>query len=162
MRRTRTIVFVAFIGVLMAGIGVRAPAASSLLCPVATPERAKALAERAARYLAQNGAQKSFTAFMRRDGGFIDGDLYVFVFDGGGVLRASGGWPETVGSRVTLSQDGSGIVWRMFQLARTKGRGWVHYSWYNPCSRQLEPKMSYIIKVKGFIVGVGAYKKVGV
>jgi signal transduction histidine kinase len=50
----------------------------------------------------------------------------------------------------------------MRRLALDSGKGWVEYSWYNPCSRKLEPKASYILRVGDFIVGVGAYKKPGV
>ena len=162
MRRTG---FIGLIVMAVLGVARVEPAAAEVVarpCPVATPERAKALAERAAGYLARNGAAKAFVAFMDPKGAFVDGDLYVFVFDAAGILRASGGWPQTVGSRVAPSPDGSGIAGRIFGLARAKGRGWVHYNWYSPCSRRMEPKMSYIIKVGDYIVGVGTYKKLGV
>ncbi|MEN8198063.1 MAG: cache domain-containing protein [Pseudomonadota bacterium] len=161
----RRAVYLGLIVMLTASMGRAEPAradVASRLCPVATPERAKALAERAARYLARRGADNAFNAFMDPKGKFVDGDLYVFVFDAAGILRASGGWPETVGSRLAPSPDGTGIAGRILGLARTKGRGWVHYNWYSPCSRRMEPKMSYIIKVGDYIVGVGTYKKLGV
>jgi len=57
---------------------------------------------------------------------------------------------------------GGGIFTRMRRLALSKGRGWVHYSWYSPCTRSMQPKMSYIIRVGRYIVGVGTYKVPGV
>ena len=79
-----------------------------------------------------------------------------------GRLRASGGWPETVGARIGIDDGGAdGIYARMRRLALKSGKGWVDYSWTIPVA-QLEPKASYILRVGNFIVGVGAYKKPGV
>ena len=132
-------------------------------CPTATLDAAKALAERAARHLADAGPDVALPQFMNPAGGFVAGDLYVFVFDFDGILRASGGWPETVGSRVAADggPDG-GIYTHIRRLALDAGKGWVEYSWYNPCTRRIEPKASYIVRVGDFIVGVGAYKRPGV
>ncbi|HEY7610387.1 MAG TPA: cache domain-containing protein [Alphaproteobacteria bacterium] len=132
-------------------------------CPTATLDAAKALAERAASFLAASGPDIALPSFMDRAGGFVAGDLYVFVFDLEGRLRASGGWPETVGARVGIDDGaGDGIYARMRRVALEAGKGWVEYSWYNPCTRRMEPKASYLVRVGDFIVGVGAYKKPGV
>src|SRR5581483_12432431 len=50
-----------------------APAAAG-----ATPEQAKAFAERAAAHIEAVGEERAFADFTRRDGGFVDGELYVF------------------------------------------------------------------------------------
>lgn len=140
-----------------------APARATGSCPTATLDAAKALAERAAGFLAARGPDVAFPSFMNPAGDFVEGDLYVFVFDFDGRLRASGGWPETVGARVGIEDGaGDGIYARMRRLALDAGKGWVDYSWYNPCTSKLEPKASYILRVGNFIVGVGAYKKPGV
>jgi len=136
-------------------------------CPTATLDSARALAERAAGFLAASGPDVAFPRFMNREGEFVAGDLYVFVFDLDGRLRASGGWPETVGARIGLDDGdgfggGDGIYTRMRRLALEADKGWVEYSWYNPCTRKMEPKASYILRVGDFIVGVGAYEKPGV
>ncbi len=132
-------------------------------CATATLDAARELAERAAGVLAASGPEAALPRFMSPAGGFVAGDLYVFVFDLEGRLIASGGWPETVGARIGLGDGASsGIYARMRRLALDAGKGWVEYSWYNPCSRQIEPKASYIVRVGDFIVGVGAYKKPGV
>lgn len=133
-------------------------------CPVATEQRARALAEKAAAFLKAHGSDKAFAAFTARTDGFGAGDLYVFVFDLLGTLRASGGWPGHVGSTVIgPGSDGGGLYYRFRRLALAKpGRGWIHYNWYSPCTRTMQPKMTYIIRVGSFIVGVGAYKVPGV
>ena len=47
----------------------------------ATPEDAKAMAEKAALYLSENGEDKAFAAINDPVGPFRRGDLYVFVHD---------------------------------------------------------------------------------
>lgn len=165
MRRPAALALAALLGaVLGPAPAVLAPAAAGERCPTATVSAAKALAERAARHLAEHGPEASLPRFMDPRGGFVEGDLYVFVFDMQGRLVASGGWPETVGARVIGAEDGSGpnIYLAMRRLVMSEGSGWVDYTWYNPCSRALEPKASYVIRVGDYIVGVGAYKRPGV
>jgi cytochrome c len=143
----------------LAGGGARA----GERCATATLDAARELAERAAAFLSASGPAVALPRFMNQSGGYVAGDLYVFVFDFEGRLRASGGWPETVGARIGLGDGASsGIYARMRRLALDTGKGWIEYSWYNPCTRQMEPKASYIVRVGDFIVGVGAYKKPGV
>lgn len=127
-------------------------------CPVATEERARALAERAAAFLKARGAEVALPAFTGRTHGFGAGDLYVFVFDFHGTMLASGGWPEHVGANVVGPYGAGGPYARIRRLAASSaGRGWVHYRWYSPCTRSMQPKMTYVIRVGPYIVGVGAY-----
>src|SRR5690349_9105913 len=92
----RRAAFVLTVLLLLAALG----RAFAQTCPTATLDAAKALAERAAAYLGTSGPELALPRFMDRDGGFVAGDLYVFVFDFDDRLRASGGWPETVGARM--------------------------------------------------------------
>lgn len=127
-------------------------------CPVATEERARALAERAAAFLKARGAEVALPAFTGRTHGFGAGDLYVFVFDFHGTMLASGGWPEHVGANVVGPYGAAGPYARIRRRASSPaGRGWVHYRWYSPCTRSMQPKMTYVIRVGPYIVGVGAY-----
>jgi len=131
-------------------------------CPFATEDRARTLAERAAAFLRNKGAAIALPVFTARREGFGAGDLYVFVFDLEGTLVASGGWPDQVGSRLPGDQL-AGRYGPFLGIAESKrGRGWVHYSWYSPCTRTMQPKMSYIIRVGDYLVGVGVYKIPGV
>ncbi len=131
-------------------------------CPFATEERAKALAEKAAAFLRDKGAAIALPVFTARSEGFGVGDLYVFVFDLDGTLVASGGWPDQVGSRL-VGDRLAGRYASFLRIAESRrGRGWAHYSWYSPCTRTMQPKMSYIIRVGGYMVGVGVYKIPGV
>jgi cytochrome c len=142
------------------GFGARA----ETLCEFATLDEAKAMAEHAATLLESAGPREALVQFMDPAGGFIDRDLYVFVFDLQGVLWASGGFPETVGSNALAAQDSRGrfFVQEALRIAVQEGRGWIEYEWFNPCTGKMNPKSSYVIRVGPFVVGVGAYGTVGV
>ncbi len=132
-------------------------------CAQATRPVAQALAERAAAHLAKAGPKQGFADFQDPAGGFLDGDLYVFVFDFPGVLVASGGFPQHVG-RNLLNHGGAATenVGAMLRVAKEQGKGWVEYQWLNPCSGRRETKISYVVRVGDHIVGVGAYLREGV
>ena len=63
----------------------------------ATADEAKAMAERAAAYITQVGPEKAFADFTRADGGFNQGELYVFCYDHDGVNKAHGANAAFVG-----------------------------------------------------------------
>ncbi len=128
-------------------------------CPTATLDAARKLAEKAAAFFKANGPEPSYARFRDPKGGFLRGDLYVFVAGMDGTLLFNARYPEYVGS---LLGGRSGLGGRMLAIVRAKGRGWVEYRWYNPCSARIEPKISYFIRVGHYVVGVGAYRKIGV
>jgi cytochrome c len=133
-------------------------------CAQATRPIAQALAERAAAHLAKVGAEQAFRDFQDPAGGFLDGDLYVFVFDFEGTLMASGGFPQAVGRNLVVNyhEPSRTYVSGLIALARAQGKGWHEYVWRNPCTGRRETKISYVIKVGDLIVGVGAYLREGV
>jgi cytochrome c len=133
-------------------------------CAQATRPVAQALAERAAAHLAQAGPAKAFRDFQDPAGGFLDGDLYVFVFDVEGTLLSSGGFPNAVGRNLVIGyhEPSATNVRNLIAVARNQGKGWSEYVWRNPCSGRRELKISYVIKVGDHVVGVGAYLREGV
>lgn len=159
MRVVRSPACVLATAVVLAMLTLSVAARAASVCEFATLEEAKAMAERAATHLERAGPQAALTQFMDPAGGFIDRDLYVFVFDFDGVLWASGGFPETVGSNALGAQDSRGrlFVQEMMRVALEEGRGWIEYEWLNPCTGKMNPKSSYVIRVGPFVVGVGAY-----
>ncbi len=132
-------------------------------CAQATRPVAQALAERAAQHLARVGPAQAFKDFQDPAGGFLDGDIYVFVFDFEGVIRSSGGFPHAVGQNLMTHHEPAPTNTRgIIKVAREQGKGWFEYVWVNPCSGRRELKISYVIKVGDLIVGVGAYLREGV
>jgi cytochrome c len=55
-----------------------------------TPDEAKALVEKAAAHLTAVGAEKAFADFNNPTGGYVDRDLFVFVYSLDGKIVSAG------------------------------------------------------------------------
>ncbi len=122
----------------------------------ATPDEAKAMAEKAAAYLKDNGPEKSFPVFRTKDGGFQDRDLYVTVQDSKGNMVCHGTTPALEGKNMLNLKDVDGKAFNV-EIQAVKDTGWVEFKWLNPVTKAVEPKKMYEIRVGDYIVGVGAY-----
>ena len=137
-----------------------AAAASLPVVLAATPEQAKAFSERASAYIKEVGEEKAFAEFSRRDGRFVDGELYVFCYDRDGNNKAHGGNPSFVGRNLLHIKDPDGrepnnlIVRKGFD----EGQGWVDFKWPNPASKRIQDKTAYVIRTNDVVCGVGYYK----
>ncbi len=143
---------------------VSAVAISILISPALaarTASEAKAFAERAVAYIKQVGAEKAFRDFSRPDGGFVDGELYMFCYGPDGVNKAHGGNPAFVGKNLIAVKDPDGVLVNaeIIKTALEKGTGWVNFKWPNPVSKKVEMKSAYVIKVDdNTVCGSGYYK----
>ena len=89
---------------------------------------------RAAAYIKQVGEDKAFTDFTRPDGGFTQGELYVFCYDHDGVNKAHGANSSFVGKNLLHIKDPDGKE-PNFEIVKTgfeQGQGWVDFKWPNP------------------------------
>jgi cytochrome c len=119
------------------------------------------LAERAVQYIYQVGRDRAFADFSRPDGGFVDGELYVFCNAANGVVLAHGGNPKLVGRNLTTVHDvlGNYPVAEVDRIGLTLGQGWHAYVWPNPATGQVQPKKSYVVQVDdNTICGSGYYQ----
>src|SRR6202789_32310 len=91
------------IGLLLAGCVTFGTAASAT-----TADQTKAFAERAAAHVREVGRDRAFADFSRPDGGFVDGELYVFCQDVSGVVVAHGGNPGIIGKNLSGVRDPDG------------------------------------------------------
>jgi cytochrome c len=123
----------------------------------ATPDEAKAMAEKAARYLQENGEATAFAAINDTAGPFRRGDLYVFVHDVTGMVRAHGGNAALIGKNTVrlMDVDGKAFVKEMIEV---KDTGWVDYKWQNPETKALSPKTVYVIRQGDYLICAGAYR----
>lgn len=122
----------------------------------ATPDEAKAMAEKAAAYLKEAGPEKALPAFSAKDGPWHDRDLYVIVQDSKGVMVAHGTNPGMIGRSMLDLKDVDGKPFNQ-ETQAIKDTGWVNFKWQNPLTKAVEPKTQYIIRVGDYLVGVGAY-----
>jgi cytochrome c len=128
----------------------------------ATEEEAKEYADKAAVFLKANGTEKTRAAIEDPKGQFIKGDLYVFLMDLNGVHIANGGNPKLDGLNHMELKDPNGVFLtkEMIQVAKTKGAGWVNYSWVNPVTKKIQAKTTYVKMVEGtnYYVAAGVWK----
>ena len=143
------------------GQAAQKPLPATLNVPRGSPKQAQALLDKAVAYLQSQPAEKAFAAFNNQKGRFVQGDLYVFVFDlETGIMHAHGGSPEgLVGMNVLDLRDASGkpLIREMVEVVQTKGSGSVEYRWLNYKINHLEIKNSFVKRVGNYVVGVGYY-----
>lgn len=123
-----------------------------------TPREARTLFDQAVKYMEANGPDRAFAAFNDRSGQFVRKDLYVFVIDDKGVYQASGAAPEAlVGLTVLNTTDAAGnpLFREMIDSTRVTPEATVRYMWLNRVTNKVEPKVSYVRKIGGYVLGVG-------
>lgn len=125
-----------------------------------TPDEAKALVDRAITAIKTEGKEKAFAAFNSPTGGYVDRDLYVFVYDLEGTVISHGGNNALIGKSLINLKDADGklFVQEFVRVAKGKGEGWVDYKWVNPTTKKVEDKTSFIKRHGDMLVGVGVYK----
>ena len=126
-----------------------------------SPEEVQALVERAAAYIREHGRKQAFADFSRPDGGFVNGDLYVFCQDASGIVLAHGGNPKIVGRNMSgvRGPDGRLSNVEINHLGLSQGSGWLEYLWPNPNAGRIQLKISYVLRIDDHTVcGSGYYK----
>jgi hypothetical protein len=125
-----------------------------------TSDDAKVLSEKAAEHMREVGPGKAVADFTDPNGGFVDRDLFVVVYDAGGKILCAAGVPSLVGrSALALKDvDGKEFAKEIMALGKSNGTGWVEYRMTNPSTKKIERKRSYLVQVDDYIVFVGAYR----
>jgi signal transduction histidine kinase len=118
------------------------------------------MVEKAKAFYAKQGEEKALEAFSAKDGGFIDGDLYIFVVGYDGVTMANGGNSSLLGRQVATLKDADGkfFIKEMIDLSKAKGAGWIDYKWRIPSTGEIKEKTSYIEAAGEMFIGCGIYK----
>jgi cytochrome c len=124
----------------------------------ANPEDAKTLVEKAYAYLKENGKTEAFTEISNPQGQFVKANLYVFVVDFNGLNLADGGNPGLVGAKHISFKDTNGkyFIKEMIETAKDKGDGWVEYTWFNPETKKIQAKTTYVKRIKGMDAFIGS------
>jgi cytochrome c len=141
--------------VISAGLAAGTPASAR------TAEEVQALATRAVAHIHDVGRDQAFADFSRPDGGFVDGELYIFCQDISGVVVAHGGNPKIVGRNMAdvRGPDGRLSNVEINRLGLTRGSGWLEFRWPNPATKRIELKSAFVLKVDDSTVcGSGYYK----
>ena len=109
-------------------------------------------------YFAANGAEATIAA-VNAGGGFHQGELYVFIIGPDGTNLANAADRTNVGKDARLLQDSDGKFYGVELIERATAEGaWVDYKRVNPANGKIEPKMSWVRKIEGYVIGCGYYR----
>jgi cytochrome c len=141
-------------------LGVILPAGAGGPATAHTADEVQTLVERAAAHIQTVGPARAFADITRPDGGFVDGDLYVFCNTPDGIVLANGGNPRIVGKNIAGVRDAEGKqpILDGVRLALTQGHGWLEYRWPNMQTGRVQHKVTYVLRVDDRTVcGSGYY-----
>ena len=124
-----------------------------------TPDEARAMMLKAVEHYNHVGREQAFKDFNSKTSPFGDRDLYVACVDSSHKIVANGGYPELVGTSSDSWKDADGkqLGKAVDEAMSPEGEATIHYRWYNPISKKIEPKTGFFHKVGSDICGVGAY-----
>ena len=112
---------------------------------------AKALAEKGAAHVKAVGKEKGTADIMDPKGEFKKGKLFLTLNDFSGVLLANPAFPGLVGQNHWNLKDPNGkyFIREAAEIAKTKGSGWLEYSFTNPDTKKIGPRKGWIQRVEG-------------
>src|SRR5438067_1644452 len=99
-----------------------------------TEAEAEALVKKAVSYLKSHTREDAFAKFQDQRGGFVNKDLYIFVYDLKGYCVAHGANLNLVGKNLFDAKDGGGkyCVRERLELAKNQDKFWQDYTFFNP------------------------------
>ena len=127
----------------------------------ATKAEAQAMVKKAIEFYKKNGKDKAMAEFVRKDGPFVDRDLYVTVYTLQGDALAHIN-PKMVGKNMMDLRDPTGkyhIKERM-EAAAKGASGWQDFQFFNPVNKKIEPKEMYWEKHDNLVFACGSYKAI--
>lgn len=136
-------------------------AATTLPAVARTADEVQAFVEKAISHIDEVGKEQAFSDFSRPDGGYVDGELYMFCYAKDGTNVAHGGNPAFVGKNLlhVKDPDGMEVNAEIIKLGMAEGQGWIDFKWPNPVSKKVEQKTAYVVKIDDQVVcGSGYYK----
>jgi methyl-accepting chemotaxis protein len=123
-------------------------------------DRAVTLIKRAIAHIRAVGPERAIQDIQDPQGGFTEGELYIFIIDIDGIMRATP-FTEGIGQRLInhKDEDGKRYMREIIEIAKTKGKGWCDYRLRNPAkNNRIEPKSAYIERERDLVLGCGIYR----
>ena len=123
-------------------------------------ERAVELVRRAVDHVRKAGLERALKDIQNPSGEFIQGDIYVVVWDLNGVVLAIPVNQFMLGKDQSdlTDADGKKVTRDLLEVARRPGSGWYDYRYKNPKSGKIEPKSMYIEGDGDLVFGCGIYR----
>ena len=130
----------------------------------ATKDEVIAKVKKAATMIINEGQDAAFKEINNKEGKYVWKDTYVFVMDLEGTLLARPFRKQGIGMNLMDWKDKSDSprypIKEMVDLAKGKGEGWVEYMYPKPGEEAPSKKISYVYRVPGqnLFVGAGIYE----
>jgi len=125
----------------------------------ATKEECIAKVKEAAALVKSAGVEAALAKIQDPKGQFVWKDSYVFCIDmETGLTKAHPVKPKMVGQQLKGIKDVNGKFFfvEFINVAKEKGEGWVDYMWPKPGEKVPTPKSTYVMKVDGETLVMGA------
>jgi cytochrome c len=125
-----------------------------------TPDEAMALINRAAAYLIDEGARKTFFEVSNPKGRFIYRDLHVNIYDLHGTVMAHGAFPRVVGMNVLDYRDADDkyFIREILDKASKGQHGPVDYKWIHPITKQMQAKSVWFRQAGDYVISCSTFK----
>lgn len=122
-------------------------------------EKAKSRVLKVVEFVEANGPEAAIAEINKQDGQFVENYSHVFAYDLKGNVIADPFRVSIRGKNVLREVDSKGKYFRkeIIERAKTKGEGWVEYTYYNSTKRKYKPKAIYFKKVGEMIICSNAY-----
>jgi signal transduction histidine kinase len=159
MKKLMIISLVALVGIFITG--------NVMASEAATKEECVAKCKEAAEMIEKEGLEAAVAEIGKKDGKFVWKDTYVFLMDLNGKMLAHPMSPALTEKENLLDITDKNeaapkkIFVEFINAAKgEKGEGWVDYMWPKPGEEKPAQKDTYIYKVPGkdLVVGAGIYK----
>jgi signal transduction histidine kinase len=138
--------------------------AGTVFAQEATKDECVAKCKDAAQLIADEGLSAAITKINKANGPLVWKDSYVFLMDLDGTMLAHPIKPDLIGKNVLETPD-KGPDKKLFfkdfvKVAKSPGEGWVDYMWPKPGHNTPSKKRTYIYRVPGkdVFVGAGVYE----
>jgi len=125
-----------------------------------TADQARQLVFDAMVHIRNVGYERAVLDFHDPQAGFIDRDMYIFIFDRAGFYIVHGSMPEKDGSdlRAIAGLDAQKLVDDAWEVCDNEQGGWVNYTITNPVTRDVQAKSSYVVPLdENRLLGCGCY-----
>jgi cytochrome c len=143
--------------ILMLTLPLAGPAASD------GPQECETVVKQCVAMFQAEGREAALTAINDPKGSFVKGDSYAFALNMDNKMLAHPFDKKVLNLSINNVVDANGdrLFTKMKGVAEKQGSGWVEYTWAKPGEDGAKRKKSYIMKVPGeeLYVGAGYYPK---
>jgi signal transduction histidine kinase len=125
----------------------------------AAAKDAESIVAKAISHIKKDGKEKAYADFTEKKAGWVDGDLYVVVYELTGKVLAHGQNAKQVGMDLigATDADGKEFVKERVELAKSKSKFWQDYKFTDPLTKKILPKKMYCEKLEDTAVCSGIY-----